>query len=319
LKRLLISAATVALMSTAALAADLPIIEEAPVVEAAPVVYDWSGFYIGINGGYAWGDTEVDFNYTSGPPGTFFTGCLATGACLGALDYETDGFLIGGHAGFNWQSGAFVFGLEADIDYSDMEGDAGVLVLVPGAVGVTTAASTEYDYFGTFRGRIGAAFHRVLVYGTGGLAFAGVENFATSFESGAGGRAFEGSNDDTQVGWTAGGGVEFAVTDNVTLGAEAPLLRPGRRGCPAEPGHRRCSGRHVHRHQFREHRRARSWPRQCEVRQPLRRLIEPSTSNVNARASRAFCFVAVALAPRWTTRASDMPALPAILAARYPG
>jgi outer membrane immunogenic protein len=218
MKRLLISAAAIALMSTTALAADLPIIEEAPVVETAPVVYDWSGFYIGINGGYAWGDTEVDFNYTSGPPGTFFAGCVQSGACLGALDYETDGFLIGGHAGFNWQAGAFVFGLEADIDYTDMEGDAAVRV-IGGGFDVTTAASTEYDYFGTFRGRIGAAFDRVLVYGTGGLAFADVENFASGADPL--GRRFEGGSEDTELGWTAGGGVEFAVTDNVTLGAEA--------------------------------------------------------------------------------------------------
>lgn len=219
MKHLLISAAAAALMAGTALAADLPVYEPPPVVETAPVAYDWTGFYVGINGGYGWGDNEMDLEFTDPPAGPFFAPCLAVGCVADQLDYDSDGFLIGGHAGFNWQSGWVVFGLEADIDYSDMEGGGAITVTVPPFAPTTTAANTDYDFFGTVRGRLGAAFDRFLVYGTGGLAYADVENSASVTNTLA--QDFAGSEDDVFFGWTAGGGVEFAVTDNVTLGGEA--------------------------------------------------------------------------------------------------
>jgi outer membrane immunogenic protein len=126
-----------------------------------------------------------------------------------------------------------VFGVEADIDYSDMDGDDSATVDVPGFVAITTAASTEYNYFGSLRGRLGAAFERFLVYGTGGLAYADVENSASLTNEL--GQDYFGSSDDVQLGWTVGGGVEVAVTDNVTLGAEALYFDLGDENVDLDP------------------------------------------------------------------------------------
>ena len=102
----------------------------------------------------------------------FFAAVITTGASPTALGYNTDDFLIGGHIGYNWQSGMFVFGLETDIDYAEMNGGASRHDRSGSAVS-PRPRRTDYDYFGTFRGRVGAAFDRFLVYGTGGLAYAG--------------------------------------------------------------------------------------------------------------------------------------------------
>ncbi len=83
--------------------------------------YDWTGFYIGANGGYGWGtDDTVDFSYTGIP------GCPGVG-CPASLSVNTEGFLAGGHAGANWQHNMWVLGVEGDADWSDINGSASVL------------------------------------------------------------------------------------------------------------------------------------------------------------------------------------------------
>jgi outer membrane immunogenic protein len=215
--RFLVSAATVALLSTPSLAADLPI-EPLPVIEApVPAAFTWTGFYLGINGGFAFAEKEVDLDYTS--PTGWFDACLAVGLCLTELEYDTDGFLIGGHAGYNYQLGSVVVGVEGDIDFSDMEGSVSVDTSFPQFFDNTFSASTDYDIFGTFRGRLGWGLDRFLVYATGGLAFADVENSVSRVDDLD--EHWVGSDDALALGWTAGGGVEFAVTENIFIGAEA--------------------------------------------------------------------------------------------------
>lgn len=248
MKRFLISAAAAALLAGTALAADLPVYEPPPIVETAPVGYSWSGFYVGINGGYGWeNDDGQNFVITEppfAPPGPFFGPCTVAGTCPTGINNDVDGFLVGGHAGFNWQANWVVFGVEADIDYSDMEGTGTVNLTNAGTGFVPFASSvtTDYDFFGTFRGRLGAAFDRVLVYGTGGLAYADIEDSASfgfpGFPTLATEQVYRGSEDDVEFGWTAGGGVEVAVTDNVSFGAEALYFDLGDRNVDlnAAPG-----------------------------------------------------------------------------------
>ncbi len=148
--RLAASASAFALLSSVAVAADLPTFSPppAPMLSTTPIAYNWSGFYIGAHGGWGFGG------------GGF-----------------TDGAVIGGQIGVNWQFGSFVLGAEADGSWVDF-----------GAV----------DSVESIRLRGGFAFDRFLAYGTGGAAF---EDF-----------------DD--LGWVAGGGVEYAFTDNVSAGVE---------------------------------------------------------------------------------------------------
>jgi outer membrane immunogenic protein len=204
-----------AAISTAASAADLPM---EPTPAELPVVsqpFSWTGFYAGLNAGGGWNNTDAKVKLTD-PGGAFFGPCLAAGTCpTGTLSYDVDGFVAGGQVGGDWQTGMFVFGIVGDLDFSDMSGKRSE----SDAAGTFVASGkSDYDWFGTVRARIGAAFDRVLVYGTGGAAFASVK------DTGLWGfvpNTYSASHSDTLVGWTAGGGVEFAVTDHIAVGGEA--------------------------------------------------------------------------------------------------
>ena len=106
-----------------------------------------------------------------------------------------------------------MLGIETDINYSDADGRSGVLYLGPFR---TLQLKNSSDFNGAVRGRLGYAFDRFLVYGAGGLAYADQEVSAR----GAAGGCANGSDDTIAVGWTVGGGVEAALTDNVTARVE---------------------------------------------------------------------------------------------------
>ena len=176
-----------------ALAADLPPGPPPPQAPAyykpAPTFYNWSGVYVGINGGYGFGSTN---NWTG-----------ALGGSTG--NFSTNGALAGGTLGFNYQTGPFVFGIEGDGDWSDIQGSsaggcgtlgAGIGVVIP----ATVSCKTANTWLATGRGRVGYAFDRLLLYGTGGGAFGNVTASTP-------GSAF-GSNSNTEFGWTAGAGIE---------------------------------------------------------------------------------------------------------------
>ena len=164
-------------------------------------VFTWTGIYIGINGGYGFGDSS----WTSPAP------VGSTG------NFSTDGFLIGGTIGGNYQWGQFVLGIEADGDWQNLNGSTGS---VAGSCNVF-ACQTQSDWLATVRGRAGYAFDRILVYGTGGAAFGNVQ-------ASSGNQPFSSS---TQTGWTAGGGVEFAFTPNLTGKIEYLYVDLGNQSC----------------------------------------------------------------------------------------
>jgi len=197
MKRLLLAGVgLMTLAASSAVAADLPasMPTKAPPMMYQP--YNWSGWYLGINGGYGWGNS----NWVSPPP------LVSTG------NFDVDGGMVGGTLGVNWQSGAWVFGLEGDIDWSDIKGSA--------ACGALNC-ETSNNWFGTFRGRVGYAFDRFLPYFTGGLAVGNVE---------AGGLGL-GTESDTRAGWTVGAGVEWAVNGPWTAKVEYLYADLGKTGC----------------------------------------------------------------------------------------
>ncbi|BAT61025.1 OmpA-like transmembrane domain protein [Variibacter gotjawalensis] len=171
-----------ALMAAPAVAADLgrPIYK-APVAVAAPYML-WNGFYIGANAGYSWGRDRV-----------------------GGGRADTDGFSGGGQIGYNWQfSPNWVFGIEADLQGSNIESDVALL-------------NTNVHMWGTVRGRLGYAWNNVLLYGTGGFAYG--RNELTGFGV---------SQSKTHTGYTFGGGLEYAFAPQWSAKVEYLYVDLGR-------------------------------------------------------------------------------------------
>lgn len=188
MKRILIASAALVALTVGAVAADLPSRAQAPAAPFAPVApaFTWTGFYAGVNAGYAWGD---------------FTG---TG---GRLVDEADGFVGGGQLGYNVQFGQFVVGLETDLQWMGFEAGRSAAGI---AAGLPVGSEASLDYFGTVRARAGVALDRALIFATGGFAYGGSDVVVPGF----------GSDDNTHVGWTVGAGAEYAFTNNLTFKGE---------------------------------------------------------------------------------------------------
>ncbi len=186
----------------AALAADLSRPPPAPYYSApvAAPYYNWTGFYIGANGGYGWGSTNWD-----GYPASF----------------NTSGGVVGGQLGYNWQFGQFVYGLEGDGDWSNIHGTT----TVSGVCGASVCG-TYNDFLATARGRVGVAFDRFLPYVTGGLAVGNIRAPVAGYSG----------IDQTNAGWTVGAGLEFAIGGNWTAKAEYLHVDLGSAPCGASCG-----------------------------------------------------------------------------------
>ena len=182
MKSLYIGAAALvfATAATTVRAADLAPVEApvAPVITEVSGVYDWNGFYVGAMTGYGWTDADMDDAGVTASPGL-------------------DGWALGGYTGYNYQMGSWVMGLEGDVKY-DWNSDNFDLGGIP--------MELETNWGGSLRARVGYAFDRTLVYGTGGYAFTNAE--LRDRETGD-------SDKKTFNGWTIGAGVEQAFTENL--------------------------------------------------------------------------------------------------------
>jgi outer membrane immunogenic protein len=185
-------------------AADLP-------VKAPPKVvadhFDWRGVYAGLHGGGAWLDHR---NVTIGNIESN-RGCVPSGLNQTTCDFRPASALIGGHIGWNGQSGNFIYGVELDASWTSLRTTRfDVNNLVPGGV---TESFTKVDWLGSARGRIGMAFSPTMIYLTGGLA---VGHFHSGFTFPLGncgaGSVCDYSVNKTKVGWVAGGGIEHYFT-----------------------------------------------------------------------------------------------------------
>jgi outer membrane immunogenic protein len=189
-RNLLLSTVAVAAVSGSAFAADLPSREAPPVYVPPPPFFTWTGAYIGGQVGYEFGRSTSSLEPTGGSVG----------------DYSPNGVVGGAHIGYNYQISQFVIGLEGDVNGSSYRGNSGF-----GNVGVD---ATRTDIDGSVRGRVGWAWDRTLFYATGGAAFAPEHHSFTSLDGAVD------STSPTRVGWTVGGGVEYAITNNWSLRAE---------------------------------------------------------------------------------------------------
>ena len=183
IRKALLAISALAFSSMAASAADMAMRTKAPPIVVDPS-YNWSGFYIGGNVGYGWGDADTSFNPL--PSAAAFVNLAPT-----TLGPDPQGVIGGVQAGYNWQAGKFVVGLEADIQASDIHGTAVVTPIIqnngmpfPGAGFLS--ASQRIDWFGTVRARAGfTPVDRLLLYVTGGLAYGNVSYAAqTDFRPG---------------------------------------------------------------------------------------------------------------------------------------
>jgi outer membrane immunogenic protein len=217
MKKLLLSTAALVGMTVAAGAADLPRRTVAPVAPIVSVpVFTWTGFYVGVNAGYGFNsDSQAT---TIGTPA--FQTLIPGGFVPSSLDTGGDGFIGGAQIGFNYQFGALVAGIEADLQYVDGGKQATFIGAPVLGTQLATSAESELDYLGTVRARLGVAFDRVLVYATGGLAYGDVSLKASVNGVQAPALSWNGSTSDVQVGYALGGGVEYAFTRNLTLKAE---------------------------------------------------------------------------------------------------
>ncbi len=209
MKRLLLASTVLAGLTAVASAADLPRRAAPPVFVPVPV-FTWTGFYAGINAGYGFG-TGNDNNRTTTVLATapvFAPG--AVGAAVFNNRNNNEGFVGGGQIGYNYQftpGSGVVIGVEADAQYVDFGSQRNNASIIGANVNNLTFVNPNglsgLDYFGTVRGRLGYAFDRTLVYGTGGFAYGG-----------GGGNDFglpNSSRNDFRTGWTAGGGIEYAL------------------------------------------------------------------------------------------------------------
>lgn len=188
---------------TAANAADLPVKALPPPV---PICV-WCGWYAGINLGGSWGNDPATYNQT----GTPFTA---------SATLHPSGGIGGVQAGYNWQQGSFVFGLEGDLDARN--NSASVNGLMPFAGNLVDQVNITHtdNWLSTARGRVGWAVGNVLLYGTGGVAVGEVDHSYTQIVTINPAQSLTLSDAVTRTGWTAGGGIDWMALRGVSFGIE---------------------------------------------------------------------------------------------------
>jgi outer membrane immunogenic protein len=214
MKTVVFAASFLAFGMVSAHAADFPATAPPPA-PAAVALYSWTGVYAGVNAGAVSSDARTTMTASN-----FFASAALIGSD-GSVGLDKTGLTAGGQAGYNWQMDRFLLGVEADIGYTDIKRiTSSIRVAAPGLpLGFGVAQGVSSDWLATVRGRAGFVANEWLFYATGGAAIA-------SFKF-AQGEAFPdcpcsktGGSSSTKVGWTIGGGVEFAAAFNWTVKAE---------------------------------------------------------------------------------------------------
>jgi outer membrane immunogenic protein len=185
--------ALIGLMALTGTAAAADMARPVPYYKAPPAYapYSWTGFYVGLNGGGAFGNSNWD----------------STG------NRNISGGLVGGTVGYNYQWGRAVFGVEGDIDWADINGSTNN--------GCPLGCKTSDTWLSTVRGRIGYAADRFMPFVTGGAAFGDIRASTPGFAA----------SSSTNAGWTLGGGLEGAITQNWTAKVEYLYVDLGKFNC----------------------------------------------------------------------------------------
>lgn len=197
--------ASIALMAASTVnAADLPSSKFLPSAPALPALFSWTGVYVGGQIGYSWGADKTQELLTAGriPLGVEF-------------DYHPSSFMAGAHAGFNYQVGSIVFGIEGDVEGLNARGGFNDPSRVRSATDPGGLVRVDREWQASVRGRIGYAFDRFMIFGTGGAAFTEFDYrfFNPLAGFGEGGKF-------SRTGFTVGGGVNYALTNHLILGLD---------------------------------------------------------------------------------------------------
>lgn len=190
LRRFFLATAGTLAIAGPVVAADMPMAPPPPLP-----IFTWTGVYLGGQIGYAWGNDSINESVFA-IPASF------------SLGSNPNGVIGGAHVGYNLQIAQWVVGLEGDVDGTSFSRTSG-----PDPFFGDTFFKISKDIEGSIRGRIGIAWDRALLYATGGVAFAGID---TDYSSPFGADGFS----RTRVGWTVGGGIEYAITSNWSARAE---------------------------------------------------------------------------------------------------
>lgn len=180
-------------------AADIPV-KGGRLAAPAVAAFSWSGFYLGANVGYGTGRMSTDATVTAGGLGT-------------SVDLGTNvkGFVGGGQLGYNWQMGQFVFGIEADMNFSGQKGSNSVACIA--IAGCLLTVDSKIKSFETVRGRFGyTVFDRSMVYFTAGWARLSTSTTTTATVAGVTATVLDSSNSNN--GWAVGGGYEQMIWDH---------------------------------------------------------------------------------------------------------
>jgi outer membrane immunogenic protein len=214
---LAVSALLIAAPLNIASAADMPLKAPPP---APP--YSWTGFYIGGNAGGAFGSFDPSTSVVFSPTGYFATTSTPAITAAGQQSINPNGFTGGFETGYNWQTSNMVFGVEGDIESFRLSGNSTsgpVLYPCCAPTNFTVNSNASTTWLATARGRLGYASNNWLFFVTGGAAFTNLSGnftFSDTFATAAESSTLSG----TQVGWTAGGGVEAGLWGNWSLKAE---------------------------------------------------------------------------------------------------
>lgn len=201
-------------------------------VLAAPSTIDWQGLYAGIHVGYGWGDAETTIDALPTPEQ--FINLAQT-----KMNPHPSGVIGGGQLGYNWQKNNFVFGIETDFSGSGMSKSStydSITQNTGASWNGTTTTHQDTDWFGTLRLRAGLTpCNKFLIYGTGGMAYGRVNYSANADFKPQGTIEYPTSFSKTKVGWTVGGGVEYALTSNWSIKTEYLYYDLGSESKTADP------------------------------------------------------------------------------------
>ncbi len=203
------AALALAMLSTTAFAADLPARRAPPVYAPPPPVFSWTGAYIGAQIGYEFGRDDAFARATATGIGVASNGARPTGVIGGAhvgYNFSTQSLPLFGNAFGGLFGTGGVFGIEGDVDGTSAHQN----YLLGGLL-----SRYNENVQGSVRGRLGVAVNRALFYATGGVAIGGLDTRYTN--------AFTGATDSfshTKVGYTVGGGIEYAFEGNFSIRAE---------------------------------------------------------------------------------------------------
>ncbi|UMY19876.1 outer membrane protein [Methylobacterium organophilum] len=214
MKKLVLTAAAVALLTSAASAADLPRRVEPPVVFTPVPVFTWTGFFAGVETSYSFLDRQ---RYTTTGIDTANITAINLGQRVGAVrSRDIDGLgSLGGGFGYNYQftpGSGIVVGAALNVDWTDIHKNTVAI----GNLGDPSVYRSSLEWLGTLNGRVGYAFDRFMIYGTGGLAFGYAENSAAFYGNDLTLR-YAGGDISFRTGFAYGGGVEYAIPEDSFL------------------------------------------------------------------------------------------------------